>query len=106
MNVLYILVWESPTEGKRPSPLRVGPNPSGCSLPRRPLDLAFLFRLLPERAVVVAAQVDAPRLADQFQLRQHFLDFLRREGPLRFLAAIDDAANFVGGHGAVDAAPP
>src|SRR6266545_5558860 len=81
-------------------------EPPECrSLPRRPLDLAFLFRLLPERSVVIAAQMDPSRLADQLQLGQGLLDLLRRQGPLRFLAAIDDAAHLVCGHRRGDAKP-
>src|SRR2546422_3153632 len=72
-------------------------------LPSGPIELPFLFRLLPELLVVVPAQMDAPRFTDQLELGKDFFHFLRREGPLRFLPATLHPADLVRGHGCDDA---
>src|SRR3989449_1048514 len=72
-------------------------------LPGGPIELPFLFRLLPELLVVVPAQMDAPRFADQLELGEDLFHFLRREGPLRFLPATLHPADLVRGHGCGDA---
>src|SRR5439155_1249855 len=66
-------------------------------------EFPFLFRLLPELLVMIFAEMDAPRFADQLELGEGFLHLLRREGPLRFLPATLHPADIVRGHGCGDA---
>ena len=61
--------------------------PGEASLPRHPIELSFLSCLLAELSVMVLAQVDATGVADEPEVGQRFLHFLRGKGALGFLPA-------------------
>ncbi len=51
------------------------------------------------------AEMDASRLADQFEFGESLLHFFRREGTLRLLPATEDPTHLVCGHGPDDTEP-